>query len=98
MLEECGTAVPIVHVQSVSLAEMRSQHGHHHGPGHPKPLIMLDVSGGPCVDYNVLDKSCLHVAHDKELDPKPVSFWREYIDGTPAYPFITSGTHQCTGP
>jgi thiamine monophosphate kinase len=75
MLEECGT-VPIVHVQSVSVPKKWSQHGQHHGPGHPKPLTMLDVSDGldVSVDYIVLDKSCIHVAHNKELDPKPVHF------------------------
>ena len=53
---------------------MRSQHGHHRGTRHPKPLIMLDVNGGSCVNYNVLDKSCLHVAHNKALDHKPLPF------------------------
>ena len=79
MLEECGTAVPIVHLQSVSITEMRSQYAHHQGPGHPKPLIMLVASGGPCVNYNVLDKSCLHVANNKELDPKSVPFGGNFM-------------------
>jgi hypothetical protein len=37
-------------------------------PGHPKTLIILDVSGGHCVDYNFLNTSVvLHIA--KNLTP-----------------------------
>jgi hypothetical protein len=54
---------------------------------------MLDVSGGPCVDYNILDKSCLHVAHDKELDRKPVPLGGKNAS-LPLHYFMDTSMHR----